>query len=370
MVARRAALVILLGVAACGTDAARAPSGQRETIALLPLTEMGANTDSVSIVLEAERYRIGDPARSDLEYFEGGLHGVVFSDGSAIIADRKAQKVVAVDSTGVPALFARRGSGPGEIEYPSAVYADIGGRVGILDGALGRLTRFEVAGNRSTRVDDFRTSIQTAYSCAIDGRYVGLQYRPPDHGVFSVYSLNGELLSQFGPPFVAGSDLRRFVHTKGRVICHADPPTVLVATDGGELLSFGLDGRFNWRKKIPDAEPGEEFGTGGAIGFRIIPNGASRSRWVLSLTAVSRTLGAVQLQEYLPAPDGSDEAFRRGRVLTKVFELVSGRLVGEQDDIPEILHASERLLLLLHWRDAQWVRTVRFRLAPASQSAD
>ena len=329
---------------------------------------MGLNRDSLRVVLGAEQYRLGNPPRTDLELFEGGLMGVVFDDGRAIIADRKAKQVIAVDAKGVPALFARRGSGPGEVTYPSMVFDDIDGHVGLLDNALQRLTRYNLTGNKAARVDDYRTHVGPGYSCAIGGRYVGIYYTPTNQGVFSVYTLDGKLESRFGPPFISGSPLRVSTHTKGRVICVGSSPRVISATQGGELLAYDLDGTFLWRKSIPDVEPGEEFGSAEEIGFRIIPRGKARSRWVLSLTALSASVGAVQLQEYTVPPVGSDDQFVRGGVLTKLFDLQTGLLLGEQDDIPEILYASGTKLLLLQWSDdAQWVRTTSFRIAAAGK---
>ncbi len=365
-----ATIAALLACAGCRDTKPGATIPESETLAALPLTTMGTNTDSIRVEMGPEVYRLGNPAKTDLEFFGIVGAGAVFDNGSAIIIDWKTKQVVSADSNGRAALFARHGSGPGEIEFPIAVLADIGGNVGILDPALSRLTRFTLVGNIATRVDEYRATGEPARACSSGSGYVVLQKLPQVNAVISHYALDGQLKARFGPPFAAGSPFRAMIHTAGRVACDGRDARVVVATQAGELLSYELDGRFNWRKSIPDAEPPEEFGSDGEIGFRMIPEGAPRSRWLASLTVLPGGLGAVQLQEYIRGPSGSDNDVLPTRVLTKLFELASGRLVGEQDDIPVILHASEHHVLLRH-RDAddqQWVSVARYHLVGAGEA--
>lgn len=352
----------LIAAEGCATPDRRSTNLTQASLDSLPLTGMGRSAATTSIVLGLTAYTVGRTGASDGAFWAGGLVGIVRSDGSAVVADRLDRRVVAIASTGRPAPVSRRGSGPGEIGFPLALLNWDGGEFGVLDTERLRLARFRTLGDVTTHLADYPLSIQPAAACATGGNYVGLGYQVGVEGVISVYTIEGRLLARFGPPFAFGPRSLMLSRTQGRLVCRGSPPRVIVAAVTGEMFSFELDGTFRWRKAIPDFEPGLVEATASTVLVGPLAKGADRSRLVISLAALSDSVGVVQLQEFLAPPDGHGPAPIKGRVLSKLFDLSSGRLLGEQDDIPKILDAATGFLLLEHGDEEPWVSAVRFKL--------
>lgn len=334
--------------------------------ALLPLTDMGPEVDSLLITLGEERYRLGHPPKTDLEQFSSSVFlGVAFSDGSAVIVDRKTGTGVVADPGGAVTVLAPTGSGPGEMREASGMFRLANDDVAILDNRLGRLTTFNVSNGRAIALRQTSGAAWSSAVCALDSAYVGMGFTSPKRNVFTVYSLSGAVRTSFGPPLVAGSGLRNGELSLGYLVCLSDPARVIAFPRTGELLSFTADGRFLWRKRVKDFEPGGIVEREHTLRTELIAQGKVRSRRVAGMVLLSNAIGVAQLQEYVrESPEGT-QPVTRSRLLTKIFDTRTGNLLGQQDDLPRFLSTADNLVLVAEDDDENgpWVRLVTFRLS-------
>lgn len=356
-------------VAGCGNDSANAGrvdlytplSGP--TLQTLPLTDMGPDTGAVRVTVYSEEYRVGNPAKSDLEYFGDWLDAALLPNGSAVLWDPRLRRLTLVNARGKSALLGRVGSGPGEIRHASALLPNMKGLFGILDDALYRLTLYDLASGTAKFVRSYPTQQQPRRACSIDTSYIGLGIDPTDNTMFRVFPLGGTPHSGFALPPDTGSYFRNTQLALGPLLCLSEQKRIMVALRTGELVAYGLDGKFVWRKSIPDFEPEMfEQRPNGVIRTGLIPADANRSRLVTSLVRLNDSIGVIQLGEYQRSTEG-DSAIRFVGMRSKLFDLRSGLIVGSQNDLPHILSATRDFLLLFDREPEPWVHLVRFSVS-------
>jgi hypothetical protein len=323
---------------------------------------MGRDARTARVTLLGEHYRLGNPAHSDLELFGGWLDGVVTGDGSTVVSDRRMKVLLVSTPTGRASAFTRSGSGPGEIQDASALFPRFAGHFAILDNALFRLTLYSLQDGHASLVKSYATKSQPTHPCALDSAYVGLSMDPTTATILRTFTLGSDPGFSFGAPLIAGSWLLNRQASLGPILCTTDPPGIIFAPQTGELIAYSLAGKVRWRKVIPDFEPGllKEVPSGVVSG--LIPDGAPRSRLVARLVALSADVGLLQLNEYEReglTPKGAP-TFKR--TLSKLFDIRTGTLLGEQDDLPNVLSATDRLLLVAHPDPEPWVQVVEYRL--------
>lgn len=333
---------------------------------------MGPQGDSLLITLGDERYRLGHPPKGDLDQFASSvLLGAAFIDGSAVVIDRKTGIGVVADPAGGISALAPSGSGPGEIQDASGMFRFANGDFAVLDNRLARLTTFAMSNGRAKALRQYPGAAWSSAVCALDSAYAGMGYTSSKHSFFNVYSLDGAVMASFGPPLVGGSWLRNGEVSLGYLVCLSDPDRIIAFPRTGELLSFTSEGRFLWRKQVKDFEPGEIVEHGHTIRTELIAPGKLRSRRVAGMVLLSNSVGVVQLQEYVrDTPDGTKPA-TRSRVLTKIFDTTTGNLLGEQDNLPRFLSATDKFVLLAEEDDENgpWVRLAKFGLSSKTTSA-
>lgn len=366
---RGAALVALIALTTCVSG--ERPDGRGEVEraasaeALLPLTEMGQQVDSLLITLGEERYRLGHPPKGDLDQFSSSVFlGAAFTDGSAVIIDRKTGIGVVADPVGTVTALAPVGSGPGELQDASGMFRLANGDFAVLDNRLARLTTFAVSDGHAKALRQYPGAAWSSAVCAFDSAYVGMGYTSSKHSLFNVYSLDGAVQTSFGPPLVAGSWMRNGIVSLGYMVCLSDPDRIIAFPRTGELLSFTRDGRFLWRKRVRDFEPSGIVERDHTIRTELIAPGKLRSRRVAGMVLISNSVGVVQLQEYVRDAPESTQPVTRSRLLTKIFDTTTGSLLGEQDDLPRILSATDNFVLLAEEDDESgpWVRLAKFQL--------
>lgn len=323
------------------------------------------------IALGDSIYSIGRDERSEADFLSGPFQGLVFDDGLAVVADMKSRRVIAARPGRAAEFLVDAGEGPGEVVHPSALFADIGGAMGILDNSLRRLTRYDLSGAAAKLVDVRKTSVQPVGACAVGSRYAILEYSRDRTGVFGVFGLDGTAFAVFGSPFVGeGSRIQIFMETQGRLVCLDDPPRFVVATTTGELRAYLLDGSVIWRRLIPDFVPGGAIAQGTEYQRLTIAPDRAMSRLLASFVLLDDSTGLVQLREFhrSSGSDGVSEEASPGVLETLIVGTSDGDLRGRQIDLPLILAASDSLLLVEYSGDVPWLGVVKFEFVARAQA--
>ncbi len=118
--------------------------------------------------------------------FDGG--------GSAYVLDRRRARIVVFDrATGLPArTIASQGSGPGQLQDPSALAIDASGTVWVADSGNGRIARFATDGAYLGSITG--TGAVRGVALSPDG----LRVYATAHNTITVYDRDGRELTEFG----------------------------------------------------------------------------------------------------------------------------------------------------------------------------
>jgi hypothetical protein len=249
------------------------------------------------------------------------------------IAERP-QQLLRITRTG-QRLTLRPAPMPAAVIYPAAVVSE-GGVLQLLDLGGGAIYRL-----RPDRTDAELSTLRIPHAaqlCMIRGQtYV---YREADASPFARYSPQGQLVSEFGAQFGAGSDYRRTVISRARVVCDPETGVILVATNlTGETRAYSGDGRLLWNRTVPGVRAMIIMSAGRGVTLVAAPGGSH------NLIGVSRLGDGLALLQY-----GIQKPTRAGEyssIQTHVVSLRTGAEVARQDDLPVLVGAGNGLAFSL-----------------------
>lgn len=303
----------------------------------LAITGSEDTVDSLRIVLGPAIFRVGDPKPSEIEELGWVREGVVLDDGSAVVPDLIKQRVIAIAASGKVSILAGRGEGPGEVSSPSTLYSNGPQSVDIIDNALRRVSRYEVLAGVPKLVGSKQTSSQPSGACAAGTGYWAMQFDPLRGTILTKYQTPSESVRSIGNPVFDGSALANEVLNQGRVICSPTLGSVVYASALGDLVSYSAEGRVLWRRRVSGFQPMKIEDRIETFEFNEIPDSAVTASLMRTLVPLSGTLALVQFAVYERGSKEAPDRLKLLRISSRIVDLISGREMGSQEDLPRVL---------------------------------
>ncbi len=352
--------MLLFSLTGCGAETRVEPKGLSDSNVSLA-TAMDTAPGSVRIVLSAFHTKVGSPPRSELEHFRAIPDGIILANGSAVLADKYARRLVLMRESADLQLLAPSGEGPGEVRHPSGLIRLGDDQFAVLDNALYRLTVFEVGGRSFSVVRSEPTMRQPRRICALPDRYVGVQYSPQDNGFFQEFPFGAEPKRPFGrAPTMP--HLVNQVYARGFILCIEKPPGVVAVLMNGELSAYDLPNQFRWKRRVPGFEPMMIEEQGSSVVTALIPDSALSANLPVALVRLDSMTAALQLMHF-SRDDGTTRGVPVARgITTLLVDTRSGTLIGSQDDLPQVLDALDGRILVGGNEPEPWVAITTYTL--------
>jgi len=274
------------------------------TVAACVGGESGEDVSAPQVIAGAPTLEIGSTGDSSALTF-GSISDVeVRPDGTLLIADQLAARVVHVSPEGtVIATFGRSGSGPGEFVGPVDLALLPGDEYAVLDVDRGLATRVRVAGDRHSYVGDLPLRLQALHFCSLGAELVVDSYFG-DHAFYR-YDLEGELVQEYyplpetvDPAFdAAAQETMRGRLGLGNLRCLETGEVLFLPEYDSALRAFAPNGQEEWSVRLQ---------THATLGYRRDPEGrptveVPAQGWVhrgVAVHAVGPDLILAQLQHF------------------------------------------------------------------------
>lgn len=237
---------------------------------------------------------------------------------------------------------------PSDVVYPAAIVFD-GDALQLLD--LGGQAIYRL---RPDRTDAELATLRIPHAaefCVLRGQTYA--YRDTEASPFARYSPQGELLAEFGAQFGSGSDYRRDVISRARVVCDPETGIILVTTRfTGETRAYSGDGRLLWNQTVPGVRAMIIMPAGRGVTFMSAPGGSHN---LIGVSLLGDGLALLQYGIMKPARAGEYSSIQ-----THVISLRTGGEVARQDDLRVLVGAGNGLAFSL---DGERGRIVLNRLS-------
>jgi len=152
------------------------------------------------------------------------------------------------------------------------------------------------------------------------------------------------------------------VITQGVLSCEPVLRQVFVASMTGDLLAYSIDEGLLWRTKIRDFVGVRVEARSGGVVFTYAPPPGNYAQVPLAMVVLDEERILLQLmrQERSIVNGKVNVNFRAG-IESVIVERASGLEIGRQSDVPQVLAASNGMLLLSGEDPEPWVELRSFR---------
>lgn len=233
----------------------------------------------------------------------------------------------------------------------------------VLDSQGGRLVRLAEQQHALTLVSTARTGLTGVSDlCELDRRLYVLGSIPydDDSEIVHVLDREGAVVRSFGEPLGTPGGFDRVAYGVGHLYCSAVSKLVVAASRlFPTVRAFSVDGSVKWTTVLtPFRRVGVEETLPGTFEYRF----PADSLWeeVVSLFSPSRGVLAVQVGRRKGRAGGSPYV----RIETRFFSVSDGRELGTQTDLPIVLHASDRVLVMRKSGGAAGLTAAEFTYVP------
>lgn len=266
----------------------------------------------------------------------GNIEDVAVSDDGryVFVLDRLRHRLTAFSGSGAFIGSAgRRGQGPGEFQYPSAVIADDSIAI-VLDAANGRLSSWVVRGNSLAlkREVSNTTFLETRDACAVGDSILQLRYW--DRRILRWIAPDGTVERAFGAPFSREPHpLTAAATSFGYVVCDRRNGSVYVAGSYLPIVRrYRLSGDLLWETTVEGVHPQVFTPVGAGLRYDR-PEGRQYPEYVTSLALLGDSMVVVQFGSGGP---GIDQPSDITDVTTVLLSAHDGSVLWQGTGLPKL----------------------------------
>ena len=319
-------------------------TGHLSYVVRVILILLGAQSSPARIDLKSPSVSIGVLDGNPKEQF-GELSAVAAQRGGRVaILDAKTGLLRVFDSLGtIVGEHGRLGSGPGEFRFPRAMVGIGWDTVAVLDHGLSRVSFFNTTVPARGYARSFKLDVPAWDFCGL-GKWVFVSgYRARDSSVVRKLDLRGAELGAFGTPFteIKNPIASGMVAVQTAIGCHPRTNLILVAHALYPVVRAydAATGALKWTSTLSDFERTIIEVVEGGVRFSGPKSGVTDM--VEKLLPLDSTLVLVQLVRY---PDTRD-ALLHAKYEIRLLRADTGKEVGRQRGL-HVLRAEEKMLFI------------------------
>ena len=244
----------------------------------------------------------------------GEVRSVALSSaGDVFLLDSKHRELFVYGPTGqYRYTIGAPGEGPGEFQYPQAVYIDIRDRVFVVDRKGGRISVFASSDSTHALVSTSSVGFTPKALCVIgDQLFFSGDWPVRPNDAVHVFDLSGEHLRSFGATYSSPAAHVRALLSDGPLGCHPDSKALVYMFSRLPLLyGYEVTGGSLWTSMFGDFSPGDiiEEGRGSDSEMVLFGSGGREYDRASNVFHVTDHFFIVQTRHIIPRTTTQDKS--------------------------------------------------------------